>query len=128
MIYFVFPLYSTIPGFCSWRNASTGSWFIQSLCKILEQHGFEYDLISNLTRVARKVAYNYESDIPGNLEKHQNKQMPCVRTSNGKVSTNLCQTVGMYTVAAHHSFLASFYSLFKKRRKRLWICPHQNIA
>ena len=31
--------YSTVVGHCSWRNAINGSWFIQSLCDVLSEHG-----------------------------------------------------------------------------------------
>jgi len=27
--------YSTVSGYCSWRNLIKGSWFIQSLCNII---------------------------------------------------------------------------------------------
>ena len=32
-------VYSTAPGFFSWRNREAGSWFVQALCQVLEQYG-----------------------------------------------------------------------------------------
>ena len=37
--------YSTIPGFYSWRNTTAGSWFIQSVCHVLQRHGTTKDLL-----------------------------------------------------------------------------------
>merc|ERR1712179_556700 len=42
--------YSTIPGFLSWRNSNTGSWFIQSLCDVLRSEGHSLDLLSIMTK------------------------------------------------------------------------------
>lgn len=54
--------YSTISGFYSWRNSSNGSWFIQSLCQILNEYGATLELMKLLTYVNRRVAYYYESN------------------------------------------------------------------
>uniref|UniRef100_A0AAQ5XYJ4 Caspase-3 n=1 Tax=Amphiprion ocellaris TaxID=80972 RepID=A0AAQ5XYJ4_AMPOC len=58
--------YSAAPGYYSWRNTSSGSWFIQSLCEVLQEFS-----------VNRKVALNFESasTIPGFSGK---KQIPCI--------------------------------------------------
>lgn len=68
--------YSTAPGYYSWRNTYNGSWFIQSLCETLDQHK-ELELMQIMTRVNRKVAYNFESSstLPGFSGK---KQIPCI--------------------------------------------------
>ncbi|MEE6460830.1 hypothetical protein FKM82_001116 [Ascaphus truei] len=65
-------VYSTPPGYCSWRNAKNGSWFIQSLCEMLQQHWKTLELMQILTRVNHKIAYKYE-DI-----KDKNKQISCI--------------------------------------------------
>jgi len=70
--------YSTIPGFYSWRNTTAGSWFIQSVCRVLQEHGTEKDLLSNMTRVARKVAFDFQSNTPGDYAMHEKKQIPCI--------------------------------------------------
>ncbi|XP_017278585.1 caspase-3 [Kryptolebias marmoratus] len=69
--------YSTAPGFYSWRNTSNGSWFIQSLCAMLERFKGELDLMQILTRVNNMVASNFESssNLVGFSEK---KQIPCI--------------------------------------------------
>lgn len=70
--------YSTIPGFYSWRNTTAGSWFCQALCHVLQRHGNTHDLLSNMTRVARKVAFDFQSNTPGDYVMHEKKQIPCI--------------------------------------------------
>ncbi|KAI5630442.1 caspase 3, apoptosis-related cysteine peptidase a, partial [Silurus asotus] len=69
--------YSTAPGYYSWRNTMTGSWFMQSLCEMLSKHGRELELMHILTRVNHKVALDFESasTMPGF---HAKKQIPCI--------------------------------------------------
>lgn len=71
-------VYSTIPGFYSWRNTTAGSWFVQALCHVLQRKGREKDLLSNLTHVARKVAFDFQSNTPGDFVMHEKKQIPCI--------------------------------------------------
>ncbi|CAO1386026.1 unnamed protein product [Diamesa hyperborea] len=72
--------YSTIPGFYSWRNTTRGSWFMQSLCAELNENGKKYDLLTLLTFVSQRVAYDYESNTPDTPTMHQQKQIPCTTT------------------------------------------------
>ncbi|XP_069913304.1 caspase-7 isoform X1 [Oryctolagus cuniculus] len=69
--------YSTVPGYYSWRNPGRGSWFVQALCSILDEHGKELEVMQILTRVNDRVARHFESqsDDPRFNEK---KQIPCV--------------------------------------------------
>lgn len=71
--------YSTAPGYYSWRNTYNGSWFIQSLCEMLQTHRGELELMQILTRVNRKVAFYFESNsnLPGFNRK---KQIPAIVT------------------------------------------------
>jgi len=76
-------VYSTIPGFYSWRNTTAGSWFVQALCYVLQRDrihrdGQQRDLLSCLTRVARKVAFDFQSNTPGDYVMHEKKQIPCI--------------------------------------------------
>lgn len=71
-------VYSTIPGFYSWRNTSAGSWFVQALCHVLRRVGRSRDFLSNLTWVSRKVAFDFQSNTPGDYMMHEKKQIPCV--------------------------------------------------
>ena len=73
--------YSTTPGFYTWRNTKTGSWFIQSLGAVLKNHGKNKELIQMLTMVNCKVAYEYESKKTGNTETDGKKQMPILSSS-----------------------------------------------
>ncbi|KAJ3615026.1 hypothetical protein NHX12_018594 [Muraenolepis orangiensis] len=69
--------YSTAPGYYSWRNTTSGSWFMQSLCEMVGRYGKELELLHILTRVNHKVAVEFESisNSPGFDAK---KQIPCV--------------------------------------------------
>ncbi|XP_068607397.1 caspase-3a [Brachionichthys hirsutus] len=69
--------FSTAPGYYSWRNTMTGSWFIQSLCDSIGKYGKELELQHILTRVNHKVAVEFESvsNSPGFNAK---KQIPCI--------------------------------------------------
>uniref|UniRef100_A0A182T7T8 Caspase n=1 Tax=Anopheles maculatus TaxID=74869 RepID=A0A182T7T8_9DIPT len=69
--------YATIPGFMAFRNTTEGSWFINELCKELQENGHKYDLVTLLTFVTQKVAYDHESvsNVP---EFNMRKQTPCV--------------------------------------------------
>jgi caspase-1 len=72
--------YSTIPGYFSWRNTLEGSWFIQSLVKILNQEGSTTSLLDLLTKVSYNVAYNYESNVPDLSTFHKQKQVPVIHS------------------------------------------------
>lgn len=64
-------------GFYSWRNTTKGSWFMQSLCAELDENGKRYDLLTLLTFVSQRVAYDFESNTPDTPTMHQQKQIPC---------------------------------------------------
>lgn len=70
--------YSTIPGYFSWRNTSRGSWFIQALCLELDENSENHDLLTMLTFVSRRVAIDYESNVPNDQKMHLQKQIPCI--------------------------------------------------
>ncbi|XP_019397069.1 PREDICTED: caspase-9 [Crocodylus porosus] len=57
--------YSTFPGFVSWRDRNSGSWFVETLDRILEQYADSEDLQKLLLRVANEVS-----------AKEKYKQMP----------------------------------------------------
>ncbi|XP_061108027.1 caspase-3-like [Conger conger] len=69
--------YSTAPGYYAWRNPQNGSWFIQSLCSILDEFGKQLELMQLMTRVNNMVALNFQSNsfTPGFNAK---KQIPCI--------------------------------------------------
>ncbi|XP_061840067.1 caspase-3a isoform X2 [Nerophis lumbriciformis] len=69
--------YSTAPGYYSWRNTMTGSWFIHSLCEMITKYGKELELHHIMTRVNHKVAVEFESvsNAPGFDAR---KQIPCI--------------------------------------------------
>ncbi|CAB1461078.1 unnamed protein product [Pleuronectes platessa] len=69
--------FSTAPGYYSWRNTTSGSWFMQSLCEMISKYGKELELQHIMTRVNHKVAVEFESVSysPGFNAK---KQIPCI--------------------------------------------------
>ncbi|NXT55733.1 CASP9 protein, partial [Pluvianellus socialis] len=48
--------YSTFPGFVSWRNPSSGSWYVETLDSVLEQYAHSEDLLNMLLMVANAVS------------------------------------------------------------------------
>ncbi|KAM4758465.1 caspase-9 [Cyanocitta cristata] len=48
--------YSTFPGFVSWREKSSGSWYVEMLDSVLEQYAHSEDLVGMLVRVAGAVS------------------------------------------------------------------------
>ncbi|GBP94063.1 Caspase-3 [Eumeta japonica] len=76
-------VYATVEDHVSWRE-STGSWLIQSLCKVLDMYGDKYDLLWLMTLVHREVAYNYAS-YTRDKTKHNKKQMPETKFSLTKL-------------------------------------------
>uniref|UniRef100_A0A2K6CQA0 Caspase 7 n=1 Tax=Macaca nemestrina TaxID=9545 RepID=A0A2K6CQA0_MACNE len=69
--------YSTVPGYYSWRSPGRGSWFVQALCSILEEHGKDLEIMQILTRVNDRVARHFESQSDDPCF-HEKKQIPCV--------------------------------------------------
>ncbi|MBZ3878218.1 Caspase-9 [Sciurus carolinensis] len=58
--------YSTFPGFVSWRDTSSGSWYIETLDGVLERWAHSEDLQSLLLRVANSVSERgIYKQIPG---------------------------------------------------------------
>ncbi|XP_055627014.1 caspase-like isoform X2 [Toxorhynchites rutilus septentrionalis] len=71
-------MYSTYDGYYSWRNPRQGSWFIQALQKELKENGKVKDLLTLLTGVSRRTAYEYQSCVPHDERMDCMKQIPCL--------------------------------------------------
>nr|XP_033778010.1 caspase-9 [Geotrypetes seraphini] len=61
--------YSTFPGFVSWRDKETGTWYVEALDSVFRQHAVSEDLQTLLVMVASQVSakdtkYRYKQ-IPG---------------------------------------------------------------
>ncbi|XP_061830727.1 caspase-9 isoform X1 [Nerophis lumbriciformis] len=50
--------YSTFPGYVSWRDTQSGSWYIETLDRILEENAAAHDLGTMLTMVNNQVSQN----------------------------------------------------------------------
>ncbi|XP_077299003.1 uncharacterized protein LOC143920159 [Arctopsyche grandis] len=72
-------MYSTYDDHVSWRE-SNGTWFIQSLCEVLENEALYWDLVQLLTFVNKKVAYEYESSTKTQKSTDGMKQIPQVKS------------------------------------------------
>ncbi|XP_072465061.1 caspase-9 [Notamacropus eugenii] len=58
--------YSTFPGFVSWRDTKSGSWYIETLDRVLEEWAANEDLLSILLMVSNAVsAKGTYKQIPG---------------------------------------------------------------
>jgi hypothetical protein len=69
---------STMPQHLSFRNPDTGSWFIQDLCKELEENGTKYDLLNLLTHVNWSISQR--ESVP-----YGKKQILCISTMLTKI-------------------------------------------
>ncbi|XP_029665790.1 caspase-1-like isoform X1 [Formica exsecta] len=68
--------HSSVQDFYTWRNPVEGTWYIQCLCKVLDEYGTKMDLMSMLTLTARKVATDFASINPIDKTMHDKKQVP----------------------------------------------------
>ncbi|XP_048374761.1 caspase-9 isoform X3 [Sphaerodactylus townsendi] len=60
--------YSTFPGFVSWRDKSSGSWYVETLDDILGKFARSEDLLVMLTRVQNSIsAKDKYKQMPGNF-------------------------------------------------------------
>ncbi|XP_041859979.1 caspase-9 [Melanotaenia boesemani] len=50
--------YSTFPGYVSWRDTESGSWFVETLDRILEENAAADDLVTMLVMVNNEVSQN----------------------------------------------------------------------
>lgn len=62
-------------GCYSFRDTNKGSWYIQTLCKVINEHWKNYDMLKMLTITLRKVATEYSSQHD-EMDKDKKKQMP----------------------------------------------------
>ncbi|XP_013408945.1 caspase-3-like [Lingula anatina] len=69
--------YSVVPGFFSWRNSMNGSWFMQALIQVLGDCGQQLDILSLMTIVNKKVAYEFESNAASKAMSKK-KQVLCI--------------------------------------------------
>lgn len=69
--------YSVVPGYFAWRNSTKGSWFVQSICEVFRENWERMDLLSMMTRVCKKVAYEFESNASREFM-NRKKQIPCI--------------------------------------------------
>lgn len=64
--------------FYSWRNTEKGTWYIQSLCDVVDEYSATTDLLKMLTITARKVSTEYQSYNDLDVTKSEQKQVPCL--------------------------------------------------
>ncbi|XP_064458589.1 caspase-7-like [Ornithodoros turicata] len=81
----IFFAFSTPPGYYSWRNPRTGSYFIQTLCKVLDDsitaEGTSPDLETLVIGVNRYISFKFESYVPTKEKLHEKKQTCCYITT-----------------------------------------------
>ena len=59
-------IFSTIPGYVSIRNHSSGAWFVQSFCRVFMEKAHNTDIKRMLDRVALDLSQFQGED--GNVE------------------------------------------------------------
>ncbi|CAL1529194.1 unnamed protein product [Lymnaea stagnalis] len=69
--------YSVVPGYFAWRNSANGSWFIQAVYDVFRRHWKDMDLMTMMTRVNKRVAYDFESRAAREFM-NRKKQIPCI--------------------------------------------------
>lgn len=69
--------YSVVPGYFAWRNSSRGSWFVQAIYDVFSEHWEKMDVLSMMTRVNKKVAYDFQSNASKEFM-NRKKQIPCI--------------------------------------------------
>lgn len=69
--------YSVVPGYFAWRNSNRGSWFVQAIYEVFRAHWKTLDLLTMMTRVNKKVAYDFESNASAEYMRGK-KQIPCI--------------------------------------------------
>ncbi|KAH9498390.1 Caspase-7 [Bulinus truncatus] len=73
-------MYGTPPGYYSWRR-KTGTWFIQSLCSVLNKRNIQQTpLMQALVQVSGLVAQKYESSVPSDPNMDKKKEMPVIQS------------------------------------------------
>lgn len=65
-------VYSSAPGFYSYRDTEKGTWFIDAFCSVLDESHGKIDLYNVLTMINREVALEYPT-TGGKA-----KQIPCI--------------------------------------------------
>nr|QLI42792.1 caspase-3-like protein [Onchidium reevesii] len=69
--------YSVVPGYFAWRNSSRGSWFIQAIVSVFQANWKTMDVLTMMTRVNKKVAYDFQSNA-SSQSMNRKKQIPCI--------------------------------------------------
>ncbi|XP_059156603.1 caspase-3-like [Physella acuta] len=69
--------YSVVPGYYSWRNPDTGSFFISAIDEVFRENWRKLDLLTMFTRVNYKVAHDFES-LTRDANRLKKKQMPSI--------------------------------------------------
>ncbi|KAI2811413.1 Caspase-7 [Blomia tropicalis] len=72
--------FSTYEGYYSFRNPSSGSWFIQDLCQVLKEYRNQYDLMTMCTIVCQRIAFERQSKSTDKF-RNRKKQMPCIMST-----------------------------------------------
>ncbi|XP_039277603.1 caspase-7-like [Nilaparvata lugens] len=67
-------------GFLSFRNEEKGSYFVGSLCSMLDKRGTDYDILTLMTMVNHRVAIYFESKSKKEMY-HDKKQIPCIHST-----------------------------------------------
>lgn len=92
----VMVMWSTCPGYYSWRNTTNGSWFIQSLMMVLQEYAQKIDLAAMHSIVNRMMFAHFESNTS---DKHMTGMKQCsMMASTCSRLVHFFPNSGMYSV------------------------------
>ena len=81
---------------------------MKSVCQVLQEHANEEDLLSNMTRIARKVAFDFQSYNPGDLAMHDKKQIPYITSMLTKkvyFQKKVMRILGVFSMGFHPGWI-----------------------
>lgn len=70
--------FSCVNGYFSWRHTIEGSVFARAVVKVFGDNWQRMDVGTMMTRVAQKMAYEFQSNTPDRRKSHKKKQVPCL--------------------------------------------------
>ena len=69
--------HQSVAGYFSWRNSGDGSWFIQAVKRVFQEHAPDLELLQLMTLVSRCVAFDFQSNTDDDFTTGM-KQVPCI--------------------------------------------------
>ncbi|KAG5319858.1 DRONC Caspase, partial [Acromyrmex heyeri] len=87
---------STLPGYVSYRDSKTGSWFIQILCKMFMKHAHKNHVqdLFNMVNIMKYLNMMVNSTMIYNYNLQIDAELKNLRTTNHECQTSSVQSLG----------------------------------